>query len=82
MAATTTPQGESLFGTPQSRGAVGVIADQRQANNPGYVRFNTMKDDKSAVLDFYMWFDENGNLRINNGVPVDQNNDGVVIGTV
>lgn len=76
------PAGETAFGTPQTRGAVAVIASQRAANLPGYVHFNTMKDDKSAVLDFYMWFDENGNLRISNGVPVDQNADGVIVGTV
>jgi hypothetical protein len=75
------PQGESDFGTPQTRGIVGAIAQATSTNLPGLFHYQTIKNSDGTVLDFYTWVDENGKLRILNAIPANQNADGTIVGT-
>ena len=79
MAATLGTEGETLFGTPQTRGIVGAAASTRGTNLPGMLHLQTYNG--SSVLDFYLWVDTTGDLRISNAIPSDQDADGSVIGS-
>jgi len=79
MAATLGTEGETLFGTLQTRGIVGASCSTRGTNLPGMLHL--MTNNAGTVQDSYLWVDTTGDLRISNAIPTDQDADGTIVGT-
>ena len=73
------PEGQTKFGTPQTRGIVGAGASTRNANSPGILMLETLV--AGVLTPNYLWVDASGTLRISQTIPTDQDNDGTVVGT-
>lgn len=72
-------EGLTTFGTPQSRGIVGMEASTRVLNAPGMLLFKT--NNAGTVQSSYVWVDSSGTMRISNVLPTNQDADGTVVGT-
>jgi len=62
-----------------TQGGVGCLA-KAAADKPGLLRMDAVSD-AGAITTYYLWVDSTGDLRINSGIPTDQDSDGTVVGT-
>lgn len=72
-----TISGITDFGTLQQNGGPRGIA--KGVNKPGFLMLQTTA--AGVIVNYWLWVDSTGVLRISNAVPTDQDNNGTVVGS-
>jgi hypothetical protein len=50
------------------------------AEKPGILALDSVDDD-GAITTYFLWVDQNGDLRVGSAIPTDEDSDGTIVGT-
>lgn len=71
-------EGQTNLGSLKAQG-VAHVQSRGNANEPSILALDAT--DGTTVTTYYLWVDQNGDLRIGSTFPTDEDADGTVVGT-